>query len=233
MSRRIKCSAPDLPFNLSSLGRCLILSAVLSVLAVAQSDPGSTVSEQSAQKLEPGKPIEKRLAGGEAHGYSVAINAGQLLRAVIEQRGVDVAVTLFGPDGQKLLEVDSPNGDEGPEPVSWIAEVSGNYRIEIRSDDKQAKPGRYEARIETLRAATEADRNRVAAEHTVVEAEQLFDGDAGSKRRALQKYEEALQLWRKLDDQPGVAGALTAIGDLYVALSERQKAIEPYLQALT
>jgi len=237
MSPRIKFSAPDLPLILSAFGRYPALFAIsLSLLlATPQSVPGSAAFRQSAQTLEPGKPIEKRLEGGEAHSYSLAINAGsagQFLRVVIEQRGIDVTVTLFAPDGQELLAVDSPNGEEGPEPVSWIAEASGNYRIEVRSGDKQAKPGRYEARVEMLRVATEADRNRVAAERAVAEAERLFDGVAEAKRRALSKYEEALQLWRKLDDQPGVANALNAIGDLHVALNERQKAIESYLQAL-
>ena len=230
MLSQIKFSAPDLTPSLSAYSRHLALFAVQLVLAL--SIPGSAAFGQSAQTLELGKPIEKRLAGGESHSYSVTISAGQFLRAVIEQRGIDVAVTLFAPNGQKLLEVDSPIGDEGPEPVSWIAETPGNHRIEVRSGDKQARPGRYEARVETLRAATEADRIRVDAEHAVMEAEHLFDGDVESKRRAALKFEEALQLWRRLDDQPGVANALTAMGDIHRTLNERPKALELYLQAL-
>ncbi|MCI0389801.1 MAG: tetratricopeptide repeat protein [Acidobacteria bacterium] len=230
MLSKIKFSAPDLTPSLSAYSHHLALFAVQLVLA--QSIAGSAAFGQSAQTLELGKPIEKRLAGGESHSYSVTISAGQFLRAVIEQRGIDVAVTLFAPNGRKLLEVDSPNGDEGPEPVSWIAETSGNHRIEVRSGDKQARPGRYEARVETLRAATEADRIRVGAELAVMEAEHLFDGDVESKRRAARKFEDALQLWRRLDDQPGAAGALTAMGDLHMALNERPKALELYLQAL-
>jgi hypothetical protein len=43
---------------------------------------------------------------------------------VVEQKGIDVAVTLFAPNGQKLAEVDSPNGTQGPEPVAWIAQAA-------------------------------------------------------------------------------------------------------------
>src|SRR5947207_375600 len=58
-------------------------------------------------------PIERGLAGGEAHSYSVALTAGQYLHVVVEQKGIDVVVTLSGPDAQKIAEVDSPNGAQG------------------------------------------------------------------------------------------------------------------------
>ena len=195
-------------------------------------ESGTPCTRQEIHSLEAGKLIEKTLAGGEAHNYRVTVAAGQYLHATIEQRGIDLIVTLFAPSGQKIIEVDSPNGDEGPEPVSLVAEIAGDYRIEVRSSDKQARPGRYEARIDALRVATEADRTRVTAERAVIEAEQLIEGDAAAKRHALQKYDEALALWQRLNDQSGIVAALTARGDIYRALSERPKALEAYLQAL-
>ncbi len=72
---------------------------------------------QTPRPLETGKPIERELAGGQQHLYQLSLSAGQYLHVVVEQRGIDVVVTLFGPTGQKLLEVDSPNGTQGPEPV--------------------------------------------------------------------------------------------------------------------
>jgi hypothetical protein len=62
-----------------------------------------------------------------------------------------VLVALFASDGKKLSEVDSPNGTEGPETLSAIAEVSGAYRIEVRSLDKAAQSGRYEIKIAELK----------------------------------------------------------------------------------
>jgi hypothetical protein len=44
-----------------------------------------------------------------------------------------VVVALFGPDGKKLTEVDSPNGTQGPEPVHWITAASGIYRSVLAS----------------------------------------------------------------------------------------------------
>ncbi len=229
MFSRINLFEPDPTPMLSACFSRLALIAVLQVSP--QSVPAQSGIEQSAQKLELSKPIEKRIGGGESHSYSVPISAGHFMRAVIEQRGIDVAITLFAPDGKKLLEVDSPIGDDGPEPVSWIAERSGDHRIEVRCLDKQARAGRYEARVEALRVATDSDRIRVDAEHATMDAERLFDGDTESKRRAALKFEDALQHWRKLNDQPGVASALTAMGDLHTTLNERPKALELYLLA--
>jgi len=83
-------------------------------------------SEQDTLALEPGVPIERELIGGQAHAYRVMLAAGQYLHIVVEQRGIDVVVMLFGPEGQRLIKMDSPNGTQGPEPISLVAEASGN-----------------------------------------------------------------------------------------------------------
>src|SRR5437762_12866697 len=63
----------------------------------------ATQSEQEATLLQQGKPIERELRGAQAHSYSLMLASDQYLSAVIDQRGIDVVVTLFAPDGQKLV----------------------------------------------------------------------------------------------------------------------------------
>src|SRR5262245_16891409 len=63
-------------------------------------------TQQEAMPLELGKPIERELAGGQSHAYQITLAAGQYLNVVVEQRGIDVVVTLFGPDDEKVIEVD-------------------------------------------------------------------------------------------------------------------------------
>ncbi|HVI72519.1 MAG TPA: hypothetical protein VM656_13670, partial [Pyrinomonadaceae bacterium] len=81
---------------------------------------------------------------------------------VVEQRGIDVVVALFAPDGKKISEADSEHLIEGSETVSAIAEAPGAYLIEVRSPEKTARKGRYEIKVEELRAATAEDKYRVA-----------------------------------------------------------------------
>jgi hypothetical protein len=70
---------------------------------------------QGIQLLEPKTPIQREMAGGETHSYQIILDKDQYLHAVVDQRGVDVAVTLFGPGGEQILVIDSPNGNLGPD----------------------------------------------------------------------------------------------------------------------
>jgi hypothetical protein len=59
-------------------------------------------SQQDDAELALGKPIERNLAGNEAHSYKIVLAANQYLHVVVEQRGIDVVVALFAPDGKKI-----------------------------------------------------------------------------------------------------------------------------------
>jgi CubicO group peptidase (beta-lactamase class C family) len=124
--------------------------ALLSLLSISAAFVHAEAwSQTDTIELTPGRPLEKELARNDKHAYRVDLKAGQVLYAVVDQRGVDVVVTVFGPDGKQLSEIDSPNGDQGPEPIVINAEASGKYRIEVRALDG-TKIGRYEIRIENL-----------------------------------------------------------------------------------
>jgi tetratricopeptide (TPR) repeat protein len=181
----------------------------------------------------PGVPIERDLAGGEVHAYQIALVLGQYLRVVVDQRGINVIVRLFGLDGQQLAEMDSAKTTRGQESVSVVAEASGDYRLEVRAFAKEPASGRYEISIKELRAATPQDTNRVAAQRLFIEAEQLrAEGAAESLREAIEKYDEARQLWHTVSDPQTEATALLSIGVVYFLLGENQKALDYYAQAL-
>src|SRR5262252_7254758 len=82
------------------------------------SERGAAPSSQESISLEPGKPVERELSGGQSHSYKITLISGQYLHIVVEQRGIDVAVALFTPDGKKIGEVDSEQLIEGSETVS-------------------------------------------------------------------------------------------------------------------
>jgi len=87
------------------------------------------------------------MSGGQSHSYKIAVISGQYLHVVVTQRGIDVAMALFTPDGKKIIEVNSDSLIEGSETVSVIAEAPGAYLIEVRSIEKTAKAGRYEIKV--------------------------------------------------------------------------------------
>src|SRR5215510_4664686 len=91
------------------------------------SERGATPIAQESISLEPGKPIERELSGGQSHPYKITMISGQYLHVVVAQRGIDVAVALFTPDGKKISEVNSDPSIEGSETVLAIAEAAGAY----------------------------------------------------------------------------------------------------------
>ena len=185
------------------------------------------------QPLAAGASVTRELSGGQTHSYQVTLAQGQCLEAIVEQRGIDVVVVVFAPGGQKVIEVDSPNGTQGPEPVLIVAETSGDYRLEVRSLEKSASPGRYEAKLVAIREATQADRDRVTARQAGVEGDRLFEQNTKAALTAsIGKYEEALSLYRTLDDKAWQATMLYNLGFVWRAMGEMPKALDAYSQAL-
>jgi CubicO group peptidase (beta-lactamase class C family) len=117
--------------------------------------------QASAPELQLNKPVERELKAGEAHSYRVSLKAGQLLRAVADQRGIDILVRVFGPDGKQMAEIDSPNGNQGPEHITINAEASGSYRIDVLPFEEKSNAGRYEIRIDQIRAAATTPTGKV------------------------------------------------------------------------
>jgi CHAT domain-containing protein/tetratricopeptide (TPR) repeat protein len=192
-----------------------------------------TQSEREVPKLELGRLVERTLDGGQTHSYRIALASGQYVHLVVEQRGVDVVVVLFGPDGRKVTEVDSPNGTQGPEPVFAIAETSGTYRVEVRSLEEDAPAGQYAVTLEELRQATRQDASRVTAEHLFSEAELLRDQKSSeSLQGALQKYDEALQLFHAIGNRRREAATLDSIGSAHASLGDKKRALDYFARAL-
>lgn len=194
--------------------------------------PGARILEtqEAAEELKPGAPIERELAGGNSHSYRVHLTSKQFLRVVVNQKGIDVVLRVFGPEEQKLTEVDVTGGAET---VFVVASNSGEYRVEVRPSDKEAKPGIYEIGIAELRDSSPRDLVALAAEKLFEEGNQLRDQrTAESRRNAINKYEKALPLWREAGDSTREAHTLNELGVVYSNLGDSKKAVEYYLSAL-
>jgi len=193
----------------------------------------SAESQASTQALEPGKPIERELAGGQAHSYQITLQKDQYLYVVVEQKGVDVVVTLFGPNGKALIDVDSPNGTQGPEPVSFITEVGGTYRLQVKSLEKDAPVGLYEVDLKELRIATNKDRELSEARRLNHEALVLYQ--SGKYNEALPLVISMVALLEKAmgKNDHAVANALTFLAILHSEKGDYREAESLYQRALT
>src|SRR6185369_10238931 len=127
---------------------------------------------QEPQTLVPGRPVEREIAGGESHTYQISLAAGQFVRAVVEQKAIDVKLALANPDGKPIVEVNFSSVG-GLESLSAEAAASGNYRLEISATGSAALKGSYSLRLEEKAVAAAQDRRRLDAERLLLEAVEL------------------------------------------------------------
>ena len=183
--------------------------------------------------LSPAAVLERQLKGGEVQDFRVSLAPGQFLHVLVAQRGIDVVATAFNPEGKQLFSVDSPNGSWGTEPVIFIAETAGDYRIEVRAVNDKAPAARYEIKVVALREATEADSEHVAARRAFEEADNLRQqSKVDSKRAAIEKYKQALNLFQSAGERAGQALTLYALGLVHAELGEFRSTLEFTGQAL-
>ena len=202
-----------------------LLAFLISILAASYSSYVS-LAQSDARVLESGSSIERELAGGETHSYSITLVSGQYLRVVVNQQSVNVVVKVFRPGGQQIAEVNNTSDQQESEQISLITEGAGDYRLEVHPARKEAASGRYDVRIEELRAATRQDEVYVAAETALAEGKRLFSQRTGEALRgAAKKCEEALALYRHADDRRGEVRALNCMSESYIMLGESRKAL--------
>lgn len=190
---------------------------------------GNGQSAPDSVPLELNKPIERQLAENQTHSYAITLTRDQYAHVVVDQRGVDVIVSFRDPDGSKIVEVDTPSEDHSPEPISVIAETPGTYLLQVFSP---GGAGRYQVKLEELRAATLKDRSLIAAQKAYAEAKPLRNQrTSGSYRKALEKYQESLIVWEQLNDVQMKTYTLTEMALIYGDIGEYQKALDLYAQA--
>ncbi len=148
-----------------------------------------TPSASAQPSLQPGTPVERTLAAGDAHAYTLDLAAGQFVLGSADQHTLDVVVTLTGPDGERIRSFDQPA--RGPEPFQFVTEVDGTYTLTVTPYG--GDEGRYTMRLDRAEpvATTPAgtvdqqfagfnERTPGAAVAVVQNGEVLFAGGYGS-----------------------------------------------------
>lgn len=236
---RAKRSARSRPRGPRTAARAWLAAgggAVLLVLAGCGPDEPAKVAEPA----EPAAPVVREwsagalragggpgaagLGPGETHEYRLSLEAGQFLRLSVEQEGVDAVVRLRDPEGELLLEADRRIDDRGPELVMAVARVSGPHTLAVHAGESTG-PGRYDARIESLRPASGRDRLAAATYRTFRRAYHL------PPEEAIEAWAGVLATWRELGETVLEGEVLSRIGLLHQSRGEREAALERYLDA--
>lgn len=180
-----------------------------------------------------GSWVGAELDGGETHSYRLDLEAGWFADVEVLQQGIDVDVTGFAPDGSRLRSVDSPNRVRGSEPFPLVAATAGTYRLEVRSIDPGAAPGRYELGVRALRPATETDRRLIAAEEGMAAAvERRAAGGTAPLEESVAAFATVADRFLALGTDARAAIALCRRGEALRNLGDLAEATHSYERAL-
>ena len=200
--------------------------------AVADGADGAAPLDARAGAL-----VERSATAGDVHRYRLALEAGGTVELSAEQRGIDLELAVFGPDGEPLFVTDRTAGPNQAEHARFLAEAPGVYGVEVRAWQVlqgDGRPGTYALRFDGLRAPTETDLRRAPAERLFARAEELrATEDRESCRRAVALYLEAGERFGALGDRRGQAEALDRLGWVHRKyLQELRPALGHYSRAL-
>ena len=183
--------------------------------------PATKIKSGENGELKPGEIRRMQLKGGEKHSFTLSAKAGSCLRFIVEQQGIDIAVTVADADGKIIKKTDRPSGAYGRETVTFSVPQTQILKIELDTFLWFAVPGDYQISYTEAPAMTAADAKRSQAENLMSEGEDLRgEPPAESKKKAIEKFTEALKIWQELPDVYEQAVALYGIGYTYYQLSE-------------
>lgn len=206
------------PALLFSRGALWLLFGLLAAVLCCAEGP-SPSSASSAQR----RPIEREIHGGETHVYPFELQAGQFLRVVVEENGVELALRLLDPAGTLVTGAGSPGPDaygNDAQDLAVVAASPGSYRLEVNASGEGS--GSYLLRIEGPRKSTTADQVRATAVRAA--------WDAFASKDQIGSFERALTLWRQVGDREESAEILYRLGRLRYK-SATDQALEDFRQA--
>lgn len=187
--------------------------------------------------LAPGQSMTREMTGAETHRYTFELKKDEFFQVRVEQKGVDVALRLLDAEGKELAKMDSPNGKNGPETLTWVGSADSKLTLEIGKLDSKSEPGAYSVLREKFRWATEVERKFISAQ---TNARRLFSAAESlyktktpeSQKEALAKYREAGSVFREIGDISGEADSFFFSGAILLSLKDSRGAIADFERSL-
>lgn len=195
--------------------RTVCFFALIATLAGASTRSGAHVvqTRDAFPPIEPGRPIESALSGGETSRYSITLAADQAATIGVKHRDIDVIVSVLDSEAKPDLEMAS-DGASGEVRLRIHAARSGVYAIEVAATYPKSSAGTYTVRVDEVSAATATDRLLSDAQRHHSRARRLratgaYGAALSHAERALALREQALGPYA-----PEVARSLLLLGQL-------------------
>ena len=206
--------------------------------AQSTSPKPSSVPDHLVTPLTIGKPVGRDMKSGDSHRYTLRLKANHYIHLVVEQQGIDVAVQCFDPKGALLVEVDSPNGTQGPEKLELVTSLAGDYQVTVKTFGDAVPPGKYLIELKDARLASAQEttriRERLLAQKIIAEAETLrLQHTEAAHRSALIKYESAISHCQAAGELEMEVETLNNLGRINADFGDNLKALDYYNRGLS
>lgn len=214
--------------------RVLSLS-LLTVLVSLPVQAQRPISRAGSNTLQVGVTLERTISPGAAHQFDLPVTEPSYVQLVVEQHNIDLVVRVIGPNSRTIGEFDSPNGDNGPEEVSFVAPVANTYYIFVTPLNSDGPPtgGSFEITLQEFRAATDDELKSAKNFETLKTKGQALLTDIESAIPQLRSPETRIRMQVQVAnlilpwDQPRGMKVLTAAMDATKELlSDMQSAID-------
>lgn len=217
--------------RLSVLAQALFCCAT--ALIYANAGFGQGVGKQpDATTLPRNQSLEYQIRGGETHLFSFTLKKEQYARVEVENKKLDVVVSLLGADGKLLVEMDGRNGHLWREIVSALTGKAGaSFLVKVKAYGLGEQVGSYSIKLAELRAVEKTDGLRLEAEQHFYQARKLYLRGKPDYEGAVREFESSLRIWREIGDKRWQALTLVNLGWTFNDLSQDEKAINSHTEA--
>ena len=114
---------------------------------------GQFAQAQESQQLEPNKPIEREITGGQEQNYKINLTANQFVRFRLDQKVLDATLILIAPDGKQSAEMNLTGS--GEQETLALEAATGVYKLTVRGIGTPKMAGSYRLEMLIQPAATE------------------------------------------------------------------------------
>jgi CHAT domain-containing protein len=208
---------------------CVGLSLFLLFFPSAETPPGELEPNAGNPtiRLAPGAALNRELGSGAQQLIAVWVGQGRLLRFSIDKGDLALSTVVYGPTGTKLIEHVSHEFE--PVDISLPAEVTGEYKIELRSLETAEPRRRLELVVAPLTPVTAAARKETESQQILARAEVARARWAkDSQREAIRQYDAAASNWASAADTSNASNAMIKAGDVCFLLSDYPAALKRF-----
>ena len=211
-------------YRTQTQARGLAVAVLLACGPLGYTLPAQVIAGEPAWRA--GTSLQRRIVGAAPDLMRIPLDAGQFIRLEVIQTGVDLSVSFRDPSAKSVTEVDSGNERYGPETVVAIAEVTGEYRLEVKRNDSREEPNEYTVIVVELRDAVPAGRETVAACRNYAEGEKLIGArTAEASQQAIGRFALAHDYFSQSGERYMDGLATFGLGIAFGQSGELRKAI--------